>query len=452
MVDILTHQSGRSDAIITHALNVDQALHTPHTADPLEAYPSASRAEASPPPTTTSVRDSNRNLLAAWLIELHSTPEQRTLEAVHDIICKVYNLTPPLSLYLPNGQELSIGEGSWDKIVDDIEDGVLSLEVGDRPLPSGSTGNNLEKNSFLRDIESLLQDLRRDIVQDASRIFQVELQKLRDQIDDHLQRIENNTRDLVWRLMRSSQLNNALLARGLQWSSSKTECGDNRIFKRDIYQFYHGSRDVDSNSSYPEQLQCAVLGLTLPATAVIATHIFKAEFEQELADLLEINREGPRNGLILYKPIAEAFDDSRLCFYQNANGRLAVRILDPAMLGEEIMGRSASKQIMVEGTEIQYISEALETIQSAGYVTWKTIQDQELALPEGKSPYTRILHFHARSAQNAAIERGWMQEGDWNLCMLEPGVVGLGVGKVKAWQAGLDSGEEDKDSGDCFEV
>jgi hypothetical protein len=96
-----------------------------------------------------------------------------------------------------------------------------------------------------------------------------------------------------------------LCSKELRWSQSKTERGDNRPFKLTLYTHYHDA----AATSYPETLRCAALGIALPSTAVIAAHLYKHKFSQHIAKYLEIEKEGPRNGLLLYKPIKEAFDD-----------------------------------------------------------------------------------------------------------------------------------------------
>ncbi|KAG9002323.1 hypothetical protein FRB93_011749 [Tulasnella sp. JGI-2019a] len=131
--------------------------------------------------------------------------------------------------------------------------------------------------------------------------------------------------------------------------------------------------------------------------------------------------EGARNGLLLPRPIARAFDEFRTYFYENPRGRLAVRALNPAMLDGEIgMRRRATKPVIVEGTEVEAASMALQTIRDEGYATWRTIQDQELALPEGKLPYTHILFLHARNSRNPAIDKGWFKEADWKFDAFGP--------------------------------
>lgn len=64
-------------------------------------------------------------------------------------------------------------------------------------------------------------------------------------------------------------------------------------------------------------------GEMLPSTTVIASHLYKSEwrdFAKLDLDLDDIDDVG--NGLLLWKPIKEAFDTSRLCFvYEKASAR-----------------------------------------------------------------------------------------------------------------------------------
>ncbi len=67
--------------------------------------------------------------------------------------------------------------------------------------------------------------------------------------------------------------------------------------------------------SAANMLQCMLTGEMLPSQKVIGTHIFKfcwAKFAEPFLSIHDI--DDPRNGLLICKPVEEAFDTSALCF------------------------------------------------------------------------------------------------------------------------------------------
>ncbi|KAF8501244.1 hypothetical protein BU17DRAFT_72023 [Hysterangium stoloniferum] len=97
-----------------------------------------------------------------------------------------------------------------------------------------------------------------------------------------------------------------------------TEKGDNHPFKLKLYQFY-----VEPNAlKYPEMLTCSLTSVTISSKAIVAAHLWKHETGKTLEYFGFHDIDNPHNGLLVYKPIEEAYDQHLLCFYQDTNRNL----------------------------------------------------------------------------------------------------------------------------------
>jgi len=91
----------------------------------------------------------------------------------------------------------------------------------------------------------------------------------------------------------------------------------------------------------------------------------------------------PRNGLLLYEKIEEAFDVKKLCFLYDPFKRLLLLfVLDPALNGQTVVGG----------------------------IKFQDIHCTPLRIPSGKLPFLRILNFHARVAFANAKRNGWIAD------------------------------------------
>jgi hypothetical protein len=196
-----------------------------------------------------------------------------------------------------------------------------------------------------------------------------------------------------------------VIADRFKLTSSKTERGDNRPFKTALYNYYLQPSPLAE--AYPDKLLCALTGLELPSSAVIATHLWKREFKDSAAMLFKFtNIDDPRNGLLLYKLFAEAYDRAQLCFiYHTEEATWRCHVLDKAILSltwKQYL--KPSKDSPPEGTSREAVLRAMEILNNTGLRTFQDVDGRPLHLPTTQQPFKRVLNLHARLAQKRAIQ------------------------------------------------
>ncbi|KAF8586239.1 hypothetical protein K439DRAFT_1556860 [Ramaria rubella] len=191
-------------------------------------------------------------------------------------------------------------------------------------------------------------------------------------------------------------------------SSLGTERGDNNQFKLNLYKFYWDSKAV----KYPNTLTCSLTGVTMSSKAIVAAHLWKHAMGMTSDWFGFDNIDNPRNGLLLYKPIEEAYDRHLLCFYQDDNKNLRCRILSENLQNLTFneffttnRKKRPSKATDIEPSEVQKSSPLL---QQAGFSTFADLERPEtfLQYPPTKEPFKRVLNLHAIRAYNMAMKRG----------------------------------------------
>jgi hypothetical protein len=88
--------------------------------------------------------------------------------------------------------------------------------------------------------------------------------------------------------------------------------------------------------------------------------------------------DNPRNGMLMYRPIEQAFDRKQLCFIYNPfNQAFVVKVLKPDLLREEL---------------------------------FQDIDGKSLRFPPDRCPYRRILSMHAKFSFSKAYKKQWITE------------------------------------------
>jgi hypothetical protein len=155
-------------------------------------------------------------------------------------------------------------------------------------------------------------------------------------------------------------------------SSSARTTGSQRSvdFRRKVIKYYQRA------SKSEKQVKCQVLDELTPrenAGTIVAGHIWKASTRGKgLADfgLQASDVNSPRNGLFLTKGIEEAFDNQQVCFlYHLLQSRLLLWVADAEIREKEIDGST---------------------------LTFAAVHLKPLLCPKDRSPYRRLLSWHAR--------------------------------------------------------
>jgi len=176
------------------------------------------------------------------------------------------------------------------------------------------------------------------------------------------------------------------------WTSSKRTRSESQSFKQLLETFY---QRVDPNDS--NRLLCMVLNESHPRQSIIASHIWKYCTLGDGLDVFGLDfsqLNHPRNGMLLAKPIEEAFDTKGVCFMWNPlQKKIQLCVLDPGLLNKTV---------------------------DPSAKTFQDINGAELQHPPNNFPFRRLLSFHAEVSLKHALARNWIDEEkyktytDWN--------------------------------------
>ncbi|GIL75238.1 hypothetical protein Vretimale_7904 [Volvox reticuliferus] len=167
-------------------------------------------------------------------------------------------------------------------------------------------------------------------------------------------------------------------------------------YRRDAFQYYTGSPN-------PSTAVCAVSGVCLPASEVIAGHIYQLRWP-EMG--LRLDCTAPSNILIMQKNIEKAFDNFEFTILPVHQKVLLLRtsLLDKVAfeytLGADVTAAGASTSSGHAGAGVKKV------------VTWRDLNNKELTVPGINRPSDVALGAHARFAFNFAIRYGWCTKSD----------------------------------------
>lgn len=189
-------------------------------------------------------------------------------------------------------------------------------------------------------------------------------------------------------------------ARMDKWNSSNRSREESSDFKTRLVAFYDCAHSSDDNL-----VKCLVLNQYFPKHTVIASHIWKhategeglTDFNLKCADVSNV-----RNGLLMCKPIEQAFDVKGVCFLIDRlhPDDIFIKVLNPHL---------QNQQVHLE-----------PGVPPRAPLTFANIDGNKLNCPNGNIPFRRILDFHAKCSFERARRLGWIDEGDtfddfWNM-------------------------------------
>ncbi|PRP75993.1 Crinkler (CRN) family protein [Planoprotostelium fungivorum] len=155
-------------------------------------------------------------------------------------------------------------------------------------------------------------------------------------------------------------------------------------FKNSLISYY------DRKDPRSSDIKCMVLDRFYPRDKVRGSHIWKYATYGEGLDEFglkedDVNKE--RNGLLLGEGIELAFDSKQLCFlYDPINTKFIVKVLDPGLL-------QSSTPVSPSQTR-----------------TFSDINNLPLCLPAGRSPFRRLLSWHAECTYTTALKKTWIDQ------------------------------------------
>lgn len=178
-------------------------------------------------------------------------------------------------------------------------------------------------------------------------------------------------------------------------SAPSTRSARSRSFKKSLVDFY----ECGAPGGF---VVCLMLNIALPSDKICAAHLFRHSNEYFAEDLLgfkDIN--DVRNGLLLYKPIQEAFDHGQLSFvYDKESDEYHCRLWDDAI-----------KQMVV----LRNISQRLQRKIAPNdlQLTFGDLEGEPLAFRNLNRPFRRCLTLQARIARKRAVEKSGKELPDF---------------------------------------
>ncbi|PRP75398.1 hypothetical protein PROFUN_15712 [Planoprotostelium fungivorum] len=156
-------------------------------------------------------------------------------------------------------------------------------------------------------------------------------------------------------------------------------------FKNSLISYY------DRKDPQSSDIKCMVLDRFYPQDKVRGSHIWKYATYGEGLDEFglkedDVNKE--RNGLLLGEGIEQAFDSKQLCFLYDAlnTKKFVVKVLDPDLL-------RSSTPVSPSQTR-----------------TFSDINNLPLCLPADRSPFRRLLSWHAKCTYTTALKKKWIEQ------------------------------------------
>jgi hypothetical protein len=136
------------------------------------------------------------------------------------------------------------------------------------------------------------------------------------------------------------------------------------------------------------KVHCMALALPYSSHDVLVARVWRPGPNVPGLDSYGLRRTdytNPRNGLLFLRGIKEAFDTRELCLVANplkaSQHALSIKVLNPELMNQIIRGSSSHR--------------------------FKDIAGKLLRLPVDRTPFLRLLSWHARAAHKLAVQRGW---------------------------------------------
>ncbi|KAG2447328.1 hypothetical protein HYH02_007657 [Chlamydomonas schloesseri] len=152
-----------------------------------------------------------------------------------------------------------------------------------------------------------------------------------------------------------------------------------------------------------------LLNEMLPMTLVTGSHLFKYCWKPYLRTPLGLSDiNDPRNGLLLFKPLKHAFDDSRICFsmVEEVGGpKFRLELLDPSLKDVKLWDYAEDNHPCKGYGKHQICTYAAEA-------TFGELQGKALVFEDANRPCKRCLQFQAKQALRRAKEEEW-RPADW---------------------------------------
>ncbi|DBB01759.1 TPA: hypothetical protein ACH3X1_000378 [Trebouxia sp. C0004] len=188
-------------------------------------------------------------------------------------------------------------------------------------------------------------------------------------------------------------------------------------FKLELIKAYQRSSYDEDEDKPRKTCKCMLLDVTLPTSYVTGSHLFKFKWHMAVQEVLGFSCiNDTRNGLLLAKPIEEAFDAGFLCFILGEDGEHRVHLLDARLCNVKLTDMKAYPWLKPPGQEkmakeskqqdlMKDVTQALK--ESFGDIpTFEALQGKQLQFEGDQRPFKRCLAFQASQSRHSALSQG----------------------------------------------
>jgi HNH endonuclease len=182
--------------------------------------------------------------------------------------------------------------------------------------------------------------------------------------------------------------------------ASSTLSSRKQDFKEELCEQYDCKRNINGNT----WVRCLLLDIPFPQGMVTAAHLFRRSNEYIASMLMHIdNIDDPRNGMLLFKPLEEAFNHLQISFLSQDAGRsFYLKLFDEGIRNTKLLDfmKDPNQRAAVEDA-VDRMGCAFDKDTTFGKVDGRFVKFGNLF-----RPYNRCLNLQARIAYIKAVKKG----------------------------------------------
>jgi HNH endonuclease len=192
----------------------------------------------------------------------------------------------------------------------------------------------------------------------------------------------------------------AMVLPNILGNASTTLSSRKQDFKEELCERYDCKRIVNGKT----RVRCLLLDIHFPKGVVTAAHLFRRSNQYIASTLMQIDDiDDPRNGMLLFKPLEEAFDHFQISFLSQDAGRsFYLKLFDESIRNTKLVDfmKDPNQRAAVEDAVVK-MGCAFDLDTTFGQVDGKFVEFRNVF-----RPYNRCLNLQARIAYFKAVKKG----------------------------------------------
>ncbi|DBA90046.1 TPA: hypothetical protein ACH3X2_004312 [Trebouxia sp. C0005] len=188
-------------------------------------------------------------------------------------------------------------------------------------------------------------------------------------------------------------------------------------FKLELIKAYQQSSYDKAEGKPCKTCKCMLLDVILPTSYVTGSHLFKFKWHMAVQEVLGFSCiNDTRNGLLLAKPIEEAFDAGFLCFILGEDGEHCVHLLDARLCDVKLTDRKnypwlkppGQEKMAKESKQEEIMKNVVQALKArfGDIPTFADLQGKQLQFEGDQRPFKCCLAFQASQSRHSALSQG----------------------------------------------